>query len=230
MVADLALLLMREYCQHHQWPLNTYPGDAELTKELFARLPSQEAQKNIKVSYLSDKFVQSREHKTTTKTERRRSSKAGANDDQMDTDSGLYDENIENVEISSSEKPAKSGGDGEEGKKRKKTAMTTALTMTTPVAPTRRNASRSAKSKAKAILEIGSDGMEAESLAADVDSESETEATPRKYVGEGPFYNIEVSRCCSGGNKCPSDPTTILPDLSRPVQSLRRSAPLLRYV
>ncbi|KAI9343084.1 armadillo-type protein [Zopfochytrium polystomum] len=79
-LSDLAQVLLQEYCANHGWSLPSYPASIPYDKELFKRLPRGEGAENLKKSYVSKAFIQSRQATAgkvkppkTPKSSRRRS-------------------------------------------------------------------------------------------------------------------------------------------------------------
>ncbi|KAJ1561068.1 hypothetical protein HK405_005033, partial [Cladochytrium tenue] len=66
-VSDLAQILIQELCANRVWSLPSYPTNIRYDKELFRRLPSRDGAENLKKSYLSKKFVFSRQASAAAK-------------------------------------------------------------------------------------------------------------------------------------------------------------------
>ncbi|KAI9339312.1 armadillo-type protein [Obelidium mucronatum] len=65
-ISDLTQFLIQEHCKHHLWTLDSYPDVIPYKRELFSKIPSsKESNENIKISYLSKKWMESTQHANT---------------------------------------------------------------------------------------------------------------------------------------------------------------------
>ncbi|KAG0218346.1 hypothetical protein BGX33_007671 [Mortierella sp. NVP41] len=138
-LSDLAQYLIQERCRSHGWTLTSYPGQVKLPRELFSPLAQTEMSVEIsKRSYLSNEWIYAREHRGERKPKAPIERKMGqATKRRSRSPDAQGDEEMEDV----------SGEKGLSSPSRVKRTKKSKTAERVAEEPTRRMASRAAKSK-----------------------------------------------------------------------------------
>ncbi|KAF9906908.1 hypothetical protein EC991_011471 [Linnemannia zychae] len=161
-LSDLAQYLIQERSRSHGWTLTSYPGQVKLPRELFLPLAQNEVSVEIsKRIYLPSAWVQAREHKTDRKPKLSIERKMGQASKRRSRSPSPHDaEDMEDIVI---EKGAPSPSRAKRPKKAK-------VADRIPEEPTRRMASRAAKTKATVYKDVDNSEGDSDEMESEPDS------------------------------------------------------------
>ncbi|KAG0223926.1 hypothetical protein BGX31_008277 [Mortierella sp. GBA43] len=159
-VNDLAQYLIQERSRSHNWTLTSYPGQVKLPRELFVPLGQDELSEVSIKNYLPTEWVRAREHKTERKMK-------GVDDRKIGQATKRRSRSL-----SPSEADAVDDAEGDKGltspPRTKRTKSSKAQRV--PEEPTRRMASRVAKSKGAVYKDANTSEDESDELESDTDT------------------------------------------------------------
>ncbi|KAJ3294891.1 hypothetical protein HDU79_010270 [Rhizoclosmatium sp. JEL0117] len=200
-ISDLAQFLIQEHCKHHLWTLNSYPDVIPYKRELFKRMgSSKESNENIKMSYLSKKWMESTQSANSVKTkssssrrksslgkaERERLAAVGQEDDDEDDDDEDSEDDDEDAAPKRKRKAAagrrrKTSGEGvatKRGSRKRKSDASAEDEEIIPRAKSSRTAKTGKKYTEKELEEEEEDAMDVDENDEDEDEDSEDEEEP----------------------------------------------------